>query len=95
MSTTIQHIEKEEIKNLSFPKDEVLKTKKEQADRAVILKRALSLGNLEQVKVKILFEDSIGVKQVETTIWGLTTTGVILKESTVVPLNRILMVSEK
>jgi hypothetical protein len=95
MSTTALHIEKEEIKNLSFPKEEVLKTKSEQEDRAVILKRALSLGNLEQVKVKIVFQDSIGRKSVETTIWGLTTTGVILKESTVIPLNRILMVSEK
>ncbi|WP_375237783.1 hypothetical protein [Aurantibacter sp.] len=95
MSTTIQHIEKEEIKALNFPKEEVLKTKAEQEARAVILKRALSLGNLEQVKVKIIFQDSINVKSVETTIWGLTTTGVILKESTVVPLNRILEVLEK
>ena len=95
MTTTIQHIEKEEIKNLSFPKDEVLKTKAEQADRALKLTRALSLGNLEQVKVKMFFRDSEGDKSVETTVWGLTRNDVILKESTIIPLNRILMVTEK
>ena len=96
MSTTdIQQIEKEDIKNLSFPKEEVLTSKAAQEERAVILKRALSLGNLVQGKVKIIFEDSINTKSVETTIWGLTTTGIILKESTVIHLNRILEVSEK
>ncbi len=89
----IQHIEKEEIKNLSFPNEEVLKSKKDQAERSVKLNRALSLGNLEQVKVKIIFEDNINTKSVETTIWGLTTKGVILKESTVIPLNRIVSVN--
>ncbi len=92
-TVTIQHIEKEEIRNLSFPKEEVLTSKECQADRAVKLKRALSLGNLEQVKVKIVFEDSVNTKSVETTIWGLTTTGIILKESTVIPLNRIVSVN--
>jgi hypothetical protein len=95
MSTTIQHIEKEEIKNLSFPKEEVLTNKAEQDDRALKLTRALSLGNLEQVKVKMFFRDSEGDKSVETTVWGLTRNDVILKESTLIPLNRILMVSEK
>jgi 3-polyprenyl-4-hydroxybenzoate decarboxylase len=88
-----QRIEKEEIKSLSFPKNEVLVSKEDQADRSVKLNRALSLGNLEQVKVKIVFEDNINTKSVETTIWGLTTKGVILKESTVIPLNRIVSVN--
>lgn len=95
MAKEIIRIEKEDIKNLSFPKEEVLKTKEAQNSRAIILKRALSLGNLEHVKVEIIFQDSTGVKRVETTIWGLTTTGVILKESTVIPLNRILEVTER
>ena len=92
MSTEIQHIEKEEIKDLTFPKGEVLTTKEAQEDRALKLTRALSLGNLEQVKVKMYFRDSEGDKSVETTVWGLTRNDVILKESTIIPLNRILKV---
>ena len=48
--------------------------------------------NLEQVKVKMYFRDSEGDKSVETTVWGLTRNDVILKESTIIPLNRILKV---
>ena len=90
---TITLIEKEEIKNLSFPKEEVLKSDKEIEDREINLKRALSLGNLEHGKVKILFSDSEGEKEVHTTVWGLTRNDVILKVSTIIPLNRIIRVS--
>ena len=53
------------------------------------LDRALSLGNLEHVKIKIFFEDDISKKAVETTIWGVTDSRVILKQGVVIPVNRI------
>ncbi|MFL1895648.1 hypothetical protein ACJRPK_08085 [Aquimarina sp. 2-A2] len=86
-------VEKEQIKFLKFPKEEVLKKRKDQIDRILDLQRALSLGNLEHQKVKILFMDDQGSKKVETTIWGITDKAVILKESTVIPMERILKIA--
>lgn len=90
---TITPIEKEEIKALSFPKEEVLTSDSDKEQREINLKRALSLGNLEHGKVRIIFVDNEGHKEVETTVWGLTRNDVILKVSTIIPLNRILKVS--
>ncbi|MCC1483282.1 hypothetical protein J1C55_01655 [Winogradskyella sp. E313] len=62
-------------------------------ERCNKLKRAMALGNLEQEKVKIIFIDNEGFKRVETTIWGVTDKNVILKESTLIPLGRIVSVA--
>lgn len=86
-------VSKEEIKFLYFPKEEVLNSKTEQHERCLTLRRAMYLGNLEQEKVGILFMDNEGFKKVETTIWAITDKSVILKESTIIPLERILWVS--
>ena len=89
----METINKEDIKFLKFPKKEVLCNKDQQKIRRYRLGRALSLGNLEHEKVGIFFQDNIGVKKVETTVWGITDKSVILKESTIIPLERILKVS--
>ncbi|CAM1352863.1 hypothetical protein [Tenacibaculum insulae] len=89
----VEVVEKENIKFLTFSKDEVLGKKDEQLNRILDLKRALSLGNLEKEKVKIIFVDDTGLKMVETTIWGLTDKSVILKKATIIPLQRILGVA--
>ncbi len=86
-------IQKEQIKFLKFPKEDVLLQKKDQIDRIFELQRALSLGNLERQKVRIVFEDSTGCKKVETTIWGITDKEVILKQATIIPLKRIISIS--
>jgi len=88
----IQLIEKEQIKYLTFPKKDVLNKKMEKADRILELRRALALGNLEHLKVKIVFVDNKGLKKVETTIWGITDREVILKQSTIIPLERIISI---
>jgi hypothetical protein len=90
---TIQTIEKEEIKNLKFPKEELLTSKTEKAERCLTLTRAMVLGNIEHEKVRILFADNEGLKRVNTTIWGVTEKYVILKTSTIIPLERILSVA--
>jgi hypothetical protein len=82
-------IDKELIASLSFPNSEVLKDADAIEKRKQDLDRALSLGNLEHVKIKIYFEDSISCKMVETTIWGVTDNRVILKKGVVIPVNRI------
>ncbi|WP_167571765.1 hypothetical protein [Aquimarina algiphila] len=93
MHNKIQAIEKEQIQFLHFPHEEVLKGKREKQDRRYKLKRAMSLGNLEHQKVKIIFADDQGSKAVETTVWGITEKSVILKQSTVIPLERIISVN--
>ena len=82
-------IEKEHISGLKFPDNDVLHSKDEIKMRIANLDRAMKLGNIEHNKMKIIFEDSIGKKQVETTVWGVTDIRVILKQGVVIPINRI------
>ena len=89
----VQMIEKEQIQFLNFPQKEVLHNKQDKSDRCIDLKRAMSLGNLEQEKVNIVFADDQGAKKVETTVWGVTSKSVILKQSMVIPLERIISVN--
>jgi len=89
----IKNIEKEEIKFLTFPKQEVLVNKKDKYNRYLSLKRAMKLGNLEREKVRIVFADDQGSKKVETTVWGFTDRSVILKQSTILPVERIISIS--
>lgn len=89
MTTEYQIIDKELIDSLSFPNTEVLEEMDEVKQRKQDLDRALTLGNLEHVKIKIYFEDDLSHKMVETTIWGVTDNRVILKQGVVIPVNRI------
>ncbi|MBE9576957.1 hypothetical protein [Flavobacterium proteolyticum] len=89
MNTVFELIDKEIITSLNFPKEDVLEDKEDIAERRNDLDRALSLGNLEHVKIKIYFEDDMSKKMVETTIWGVTEERVILKQGVVIPVKRI------
>ena len=89
MNTAFELIDKELIASLNFPKSDVLEDKEDIAERRNNLDRALSLGNLEHVKIKIYFEDDMSKKMVETTIWGVTEERVILKQGVVIPVKRI------
>lgn len=89
----IQPIEKEQIKFLNFPKEDVFQQRREKMIRFMELRRGLSLGNLEQQKVRIVFIDDKGLKRVETTIWAITDKAVILKQSTIIPRQRIVSIS--
>jgi len=89
MITEFQLIDKETIRTLIFPASEVLEDNDAIIQRKNDLDRALSLGNLEHLKIKIFFEDDASKKTVETTIWGVTDNRVILKQGVVIPVNRI------
>lgn len=82
-------IEKENIQGLKFPDNDVLATTDEIKTRCLNLERALKLGNLEHNKIIIVFEDVNGLKQVETTVWGVTDKRVILKQGILIPIHRI------
>ncbi|MEQ1732207.1 MAG: hypothetical protein ABL940_00955 [Bacteroidia bacterium] len=82
-------VDKESIAELSYPATDVLATKEEMVQRKLDAERATLLGNNEHSKVKIIFEDNINTKQVETTIWGTTDKRIILKGGMVIPLHRI------
>lgn len=90
---SVPAVEKEDIKFLRFPDKEVLRNKKDKYCRSINVERAMRLGNLEHEKVKIIFADDQGAKKVETTIWGVTEKAVILKQSTIIPLRRIISVN--
>ena len=89
MNAAFELIDKELIASLNFPKSDVLEDKEDIKKKKNDLDRALSLGNLEHVKIKIYFEDDMSKKMVETTIWGVTDSRVILKQGVVIPVNRI------
>ncbi|WGH75632.1 hypothetical protein P8625_00275 [Tenacibaculum tangerinum] len=91
--SNVQTVAKEQIKFLKFPKEEVLKKNQAVANRFIDLQRALSLGNLEREKVSIFFMDTQGLKKVETTVWGITDKSVILKQGTIIPLERIVSIA--
>lgn len=88
-STPPQKIEKENVANLKFPSEDVLSSTDAVKQRRADLERALTLGNLEHHKMKIIFQDDGDVKAVETTIWGVTDKRVILKHGMVIPIHRI------
>jgi hypothetical protein len=81
-------VDKEIVGNLHFPADEVLNSEELKQKREYELHRASSLGNAK-VKIKILFEDAEGLKQVETTVWAVTKDRVVLKHGVTIPITRI------
>jgi hypothetical protein len=87
------YIQKEEIKQLQFSNTEVLAAVEEKSIRKHSLNRALQLGNLLKNKVDIYFKDvEENLMRVNTTIWGVTTDAVILKQGILIPKNRIVSV---
>ena len=83
------NIAKEQVVGLQFPDEDVLILPERKKERRSRLEYAVELGNSAFYKVKILFEDSEGMKKVKTTLWGLTKESVVLKHNTKIPIRRI------
>jgi hypothetical protein len=81
-------VDKEIVGSLHFPSEEILTTTESKQKREYELVRAASLGT-DKVKIKILFEDSEGLKQVETTVWAVTKERIVLKHGATIPIMRI------
>jgi uncharacterized protein (UPF0248 family) len=82
-------IDKEVVSELRFPEPDVLFNPAARTKRQTEIDRAVYLGNTEHTKVRILFHDNAGLKQIETTIWGATDKRIILKSGMVIPIHRI------
>lgn len=90
---TAQLIEKELIESLHFPANPVLfKTEKEKKDLKRKLELATILGNAYHTKIKIIFQDNEGLKEVRTTIWATGERLIVLKKGVFIPINRIVEV---
>lgn len=87
--STFTLVNKEEISKLHFPASEILTSDSQISSRNEAIQRAIALGNLEHQKVTIYFSDHLGKKRVETTIWAVTDSAIVLKQNTVLPINRI------
>ncbi len=85
-------VSKETIGELHFPKSDVLFRESDKLQREKDLTKAIHLGNMFHSKVLISFEDIEGLKQVETTVWGITDCQVILKKNLTIPTNRIVSI---
>lgn len=83
-------VEKEVIATYHFPEDEVLTKESDKKSLKGNLDRAISLGNIEHLKVKIYFADDQGEKVVNTTIWAITDNAILLKKNVVIPIRRII-----
>ncbi len=83
-------VEKELVTSFHFPEGEVLSSENDRKFLKSELDRAISLGNIEHLKVKIYFADDAGDKVVDTTIWAITDHAILLKKNVVIPIRRII-----
>jgi len=85
-------VQKEEIENFVFPTESIERTEEQTKELNTKLKDAMSLGNLHQTKIKIIFMDSEGLKEVETTVWVASENFISLKAGVSIPVRRIVEV---
>lgn len=80
-------IEKEIISTLSFEQ----KSNVEQHPNLLKqISNATRLGNAYHTKVSIFFNDDLGLKRVDTTIWAFGARYICLKGGVWLPINRIV-----
>ncbi len=85
-------IEKEEIRNLTFPSERIELSKDETSILKKKIRDSMILGNMHKNKSKIIFEDDRGVKEVRTTIWAAGEKYIVLKQGIAIPVHRILTI---
>lgn len=87
---SIPIIQKENISNIEFATQEVLKNKLDIDQRTRRLNKALSLGNIYKNHVRITFMTSSG-KPFNTiaTVWAVTSKYVVLKSHMMIPIRAI------
>ncbi|MFT7611376.1 MAG: hypothetical protein ACI9J3_000319 [Parvicellaceae bacterium] len=83
-------IEKEQIPSLHFPSYTIEKTAEQFRELSRKLRSAQTLGNIHHNKIRILFEDESGLKEVRTTIWAVGETHIVLKKGIIIPIRRLV-----
>lgn len=48
------------------------------------------LGNIHHQKIRIVFQDDEGVKEVRTTIWAADDRFIVLKKGVSIPVDRVI-----
>ncbi|MDG2370201.1 MAG: hypothetical protein P8M12_06120 [Flavobacteriales bacterium] len=87
---TTEVIEKESIPTLHFPTLPVSKSKEQLQVLKKKLKRSMILGNVHRTKMRIIFEDETGKKEVQTTIWAVGDKNIVLKKGVTIPIHRLV-----
>jgi hypothetical protein len=80
-------IEKELISSLTFEKNSEVEQHPNLMDQ---ISNATRLGNAYHTKVSIYFNDDLGLKRVDTTIWASGAKYICLKGGVWLPINRIV-----
>lgn len=93
MVLTNTQVAEKQTKVLKFPQVNILEEGIEQVNRSLELKRGFFVENLTKEEVKIFFTDSTGLKEVAATHWALTDKAIVLKQSIVIPLAKIVAVA--
>ncbi len=87
MVQEIELIQKETIVDCKFLNDIQLSQKENLLQQ---IKDATILGNSHRTKVTIIFQDDVGIKRVDTTIWASGAKFICLKGGLWIPINRII-----
>lgn len=80
-------IEKELISTLSFEKKNAVEQHPNLSEQ---IENATRLGNAYHTKVSIYFNDDLGLKRVDTTIWACGDKYICLKGGVWLPISRIV-----
>ena len=83
-------VEKEAIPSLNFPSEPIDKSNQQVQALKKKLKRSMILGNVHRTKMRIIFEDIEGVKEVQTTIWAVGDKNIVLKKGVTIPIHRLI-----
>ncbi len=82
-------VDKEAIRGMKFPQEDLLADPNARKKRIKDIKEAIEYGNLAHYKVMMVFADAEGIKKVETTIWDYKDEKAVLKNGITVPVHRI------
>lgn len=89
-----QILQKEELVGLKFTSREVINDLSQKKILMSELLRAQTLGNLEKIKVRIVFYLENGSRgEVETTVWGVGENHLMLKRGIYIPIRAIESIS--
>jgi uncharacterized protein (UPF0248 family) len=94
-ASTMAHtlIEKEQSPSLIFPKEPISRSKDELSILRKKLRDSMVLGNIHHQKIKIVFQDSEGLKEVRTTIWAADERFIVLKKGVSIPVDRVVQLT--
>jgi hypothetical protein len=82
----------EEVISLHFPTDDVFFSREEQQNRLKQVQGLMTIENVMNEPIKIVFQDIEGMKCICTTICGISEKEVVLKNKVRIPMQRILKI---